>query len=156
MRLALASAFVLACPIAMPSMAAPAPQLFAERCAMCHQANGAGLPGQFPRLAGRVNGIAQTAPGRRYLALVLLNGMVGRIDVDGQAISGLMPSMAALKDQDLAAILTHVAQFGPPAKGKKPAAFTAAEIAAVRQSGSISSSAVSAERAKLVASGVLH
>lgn len=156
MRLALASAFVLAGATAVPSLAAPAPQLFAERCAMCHQADGTGLPGQFPRLAGRVSAIAQTTPGRHYLALVLLNGMVGRIEVDGQGISGLMPSMAALKDQDLADILNHVAKLGPPAKGKKPAAFTAAEIAGVRQSGSISSSAVGAERAKLVASGILH
>lgn len=138
-----------------PALAAPGPDLFAGRCAMCHQASGAGLPGQFPRLAGRVDVIAQTPPGRRYLALVLLNGMVGHIDVDGQGISGLMPAVAALPDQDLADILNHVVRLGPPAKGKKPAAFTAAEIAGIRAGGAIGPSATGAERAKLVASGVI-
>ena len=138
------------------STAAPAPQLFAERCAMCHQAGGAGLPGQFPRLAGRVNGIAQTAAGRRYLLLLLLNGMVGPIDVDGQRIAGLMPSMAALKDQEIADLLNHATQLGARAKNGKTAAFTAAEVAAVRRGGSIGPSAVHAERAKLVASGALR
>ena len=150
-----ASTVVLSAAVAMPAMAGTGPQLFAERCAMCHQASGAGLPGQFPRLAGRVDVIAQTLPGRRYLVLVLLNGMVGHIDVDAQVISGLMPSIAALPDQDLAEILNHVVRFGPPVKGKKPAAFTAAEIAAVRQGGAIGPSATAAERAKLVASGVV-
>ncbi|WP_174285675.1 cytochrome c [Sphingomonas bacterium] len=156
MRLAYALAISLAGAIAVPSLAAPAPQLFAERCAMCHQASGTGLPGQFPRLAGRVNGMAQTDPGRRYLILVMLNGMVGQIDVDGQRIIGLMPSMAALKDQDLADLLNHAIQLGAIAKGKKPAAFTAGEIAAIRKNGSIGPSAVHAERAKLVASGTVH
>ncbi len=150
---------VLLSAAAMPAVAAPgvAPgaELFAGRCAMCHQANGSGLPGQFPRLAGRVNVIAQAPSGRRYLALVLLNGMVGHIELDGQGISGLMPSVAALPDQDLADILNYVTRFGPPAKGKKPAVFTAAEIAGVRQSGAIGPTATGAERAKLVAGGVV-
>ncbi|WP_254604899.1 c-type cytochrome [Sphingomonas bacterium] len=152
-------AVVLTCSISLPSvasLAAPAPQLFAERCAMCHQANGAGLLGQFPRLAGRVNVIAQSPAGRRYLVLLLLNGMVGPIDVDSQHISGLMPSMAALKDEDIAAMLNYATQLGTPAKKGKIAAFSAAEIAVVRKGGSIGPSAVHAERAKLVASGALH
>ncbi len=152
---ALAAAVALSAVVTIPALAAPGSELFAGRCAMCHQANGAGLPGQFPRLAGRVNVIAQSPPGRHYLALVLLNGMLGSIDVDGQAISGLMPSIAALPDQDLADILNHVTRLGPPTKGKKPVAFTAAEIAAVRDSGSIGPSATGAERARLVASGVV-
>jgi cytochrome c553 len=139
---------------AAPAVAIPAPQLFAQRCAMCHQSNGAGLPNQFPRLAGRVSTIAQAAPGRRYLALVLLNGMVGKITADGQSISGLMPSMAALKDQEIADLLNHAAGLGAPPKGKKPAPFTAKEIATVRAGGTMSASAVSAERAKLPA-GIL-
>ena len=141
--------------MAAPAVAAAGPELFANRCAMCHQASGAGLSGQFPRLAGRVNVIAQTPPGRRYLVLVLLNGMVGSITVDGQGISGLMPSVAALPDQDLAELLNHAVRLGPPAKGKKPVPFTAAEIAEVRQSGAIGPSATAVERAKLVAAGVI-
>ena len=137
--------------LAVPAvaMAAPAPQLFAQRCAMCHQASGSGLPGQFPRLAGRAATISQTPAGRHYLAVVLLNGMVGRITSDDQPIAGLMPSMAALSDQQIADLLTHAIQLAPPAKGRKPAPFTAAEIAGVRKEGGIGSSAVAALRAKL-------
>lgn len=149
------AAVVLSVAVAAPAIAAAGPELFAGRCAMCHQTSGAGLTGQFPRLAGRVNVIAQTPPGRRYLALVLLNGMVGPITVDGQGISGLMPSVGALPDQDLVDLLNHAARLGPPAKGRKPAPFTAAEIAEVRQSGSIGPSGTALERAKLVAAGVI-
>ncbi|WP_254601792.1 c-type cytochrome [Sphingomonas bacterium] len=141
--------------LAGPANALPPAQLFAQRCAMCHQATGAGLPGQFPRIAGRAASIAQSPAGRHYLALVLLNGMVGTISADGRSVSGLMPSMAALPDGDIAAILTHVLTLGTPAKGKKPAAFTAAEIAAVRKEGGLSATAVGSERAKLAAKGLL-
>ena len=144
---------------AIPLVAAPSIQpgnrLFAQRCAMCHQSNGAGLPGQFPRLSGRVATLAQAKPGRRYLALVLLNGMVGPIKADGQSITGLMRSMGALPDQYLAAILNHVTSLGPPANGKKPAPFTAADIAAVRAEKGMSASAVAGERAKLAAAGLV-
>ena len=135
--------------------ALPPAQLFAQRCAMCHQASGTGLPGQFPRLSGRVASIAQNPTGRHYLAHLLLNGKVGTNSVDGQPINGLMPSMAAQTDADIAAILTHVITLGPPAKGKKPAAFTSAEIAAVRKEGGLSATAVGGERAKLAAKGLL-
>jgi hypothetical protein len=60
-----------------------------------------------------------------------------------------------LPDQDLADLLNHAAKLGPPPKGKKPAPFTAAEIAAVRHSGGIGPTATAAERTKLVAAGVI-
>jgi len=149
------TAILLAGAIVAPASAVPGPALFAQRCAMCHQADGNGLPSQFPRLAGRVATIAQTPGGRHYLALVLLNGMVGTIKADDQTIAGLMPSMAALKDQEIADLLNHAAGLRPPTKGKKPAPFTAAEIAAVRAGGTIGASAVAGERAKLAASGAI-
>jgi mono/diheme cytochrome c family protein len=141
--------------VALASTSAPAATLplFAQRCAMCHQANGAGLPGQFPRLSGRAATLAQSPAGRHYLVLVMLHGIVGSITVDGQPIAGLMPSMAALPDADLAAILNHIAQLAPPAHGKKPAPFTATEIAAARKAGSVGASGVATERAKLAAAG---
>ena len=137
------------------SLAASPAELFSQRCAMCHQASGAGLPGQFPRIASRVASIAQSKTGRHYLALIVLNGMVGSIDVDGQHITGLMPSMAALPDQSLADLLNHALQLAPAAKGKKPTVFTASEIAAVRKEGSIGPTAVGKERSKLSAAGLL-
>ena len=123
-------------------------QTFAAQCSMCHQAKGTGLPGQFPRLAGRVPQIASSPGGRRYLAMVLINGLYGPITVDGRAISGLMPAAGALSDQAIADVLNHVLTL--PGGAKKVAAFTAAEIAAVRAIGRKSGSEVAAERSRLV------
>jgi mono/diheme cytochrome c family protein len=116
---------------------------------MCHQSNAAGLPGQYPRLAGRVEPIARTPDGRRYLALVVLNGLTGSIQVDGKPIVGFMPPFAMLKDQEVADTLNYLTTL--QASGKKPALFTAAEIAKVRAEKRVPGSAVGAERQKLVA-----
>ena len=42
------------------------------QCAGCHQANGQGIPGAFPPLAGHVAEILSKAGGREYLIKVLL------------------------------------------------------------------------------------
>lgn len=142
---------VLACALVGVPVAATAtgPQTYATRCSMCHQPSGAGLPGSFPRLAGRVPVIARSADGRRYLAMVLLYGLYGPITVDGKPVSGLMPSMASLTDQAIADVLNHA--VGLQKAAAKVAPFTAAEIAAVRAGGRKSGSDVAAERGRLAA-----
>lgn len=132
----------------MPALAT-GQQTFSAQCSMCHQPNGAGLPGSFPRLAGRVPVIAGSPAGRRYLAMVLLYGLYGPIMVDGVRINGLMPSMTSLNDQAIADVLNHVITLQKPAR--KVAPFTSAEIAAVRAGAAKSSSEVAAERARLMA-----
>jgi len=122
---------------------------FSAQCSMCHQPDGAGLPGSFPRLAGRVPEIAGSPDGRRYLAMVLLYGMYGSITVDGKSISGLMPAAATLSDQAVADVLNHVLTLRKPAS--KLAPFTAAEIAAVRAGARKTGSDVATERARLAA-----
>lgn len=81
--------------------------LFAERCAACHQPGGEGAAGVAPPLRGSVwQRLGPAAP--RYLALVLLNGMTGKLDVDGQEFNGGMPIQSAQSDEELAALATHV------------------------------------------------
>ncbi|HEX7853425.1 MAG TPA: cytochrome c [Sphingobium sp.] len=142
--------------LSMVFLASPAlaggQQNFAARCSMCHQTTGAGLPGQFPRLSGRVAQIAASPDGRAYLTKVLLNGMFGSITVDGQPINGLMPGMGAMNDQDIADILNYVVSLK---KVGKPASFTAAEIARVRASGKMSASEVATERTRLATKGTI-
>ena len=72
--------------------AADGAAVFDNNCAFCHQAGGVGVPGQFPRLAGRVGAIAAKPEGKTFLPQVLLNGMSGRITVDGEQILGIMPA----------------------------------------------------------------
>jgi mono/diheme cytochrome c family protein len=118
--------------------------LFAQNCALCHQSAGAGLAGQFPRLAGRVGPISAKPAGRAYLIDVLTYGMVGTVSVDGQPIIGQMPSFASLPDEQVAAVLSYLQSLG----GAPKEAFTAAEVTAGRAKGMKSASDVLAERAK--------
>ena len=75
-------------------------------CAACHQANGQGLPGAFPPLAG--HGPELYVADRDYPILVLLYGVMGQIQVDGLPYNGLMPAHGHLGDAEIAAILNHV------------------------------------------------
>jgi mono/diheme cytochrome c family protein len=84
-------------------------QLFDNNCAICHQVGGKGVPGQFPRLAGRVSVIAARPEGRSFLISLMFNGMSGTVTVDGHKIVGVMPDFSAFSDDDLASILTYVA-----------------------------------------------
>ncbi len=115
---------------AQQAMAQASP-LYAQ-CQGCHQANGAGIPGVFPPLAGHVPEILAAKGGREYLIQVLLYGLQGQIAVKGAKYQGVMPAYAGLKDEEIAALLNHIAtQWG----NKFPTgqqAFTAAEVKAQR------------------------
>jgi mono/diheme cytochrome c family protein len=116
-----------------PATAAPQPDGAAayKRCAACHLATGAGVPGAFPPLAGNVRALAQSADGRKYMALVVIKGLSGPLTVEGKAYRGVMPAQGDLNDTAIAALLDHVVTN--VAKGKaRP--FTTAEIASARKS----------------------
>jgi mono/diheme cytochrome c family protein len=108
--------------------------VFDTNCSMCHQLGAAGVPGQFPRLAGRAGKIATTVAGRNYLERVVLSGMIGGITVDGtQIVGGVMPSFASLSDKDLADALDYIASLDDSGKLEwKGAVFTPADIARAR------------------------
>lgn len=125
--------------------------IFNQNCAMCHQSGGAGLSGQFPRLAGRIGPISAKPAGRAYLVDVLTYGMVGQVTVDGQPIIGMMPPFASLPDEQVAAVLSYLQSLG----GAPKESFSAAEITAGRAKDKKSGSEVMAERQGLVASGVV-
>lgn len=127
-------------------------QTYATKCAMCHQPDGAGLAGQFPRLNGRAAQIAASPDGRALLGKILLNGMYGTIKVDGKTMTGLMPPMPMLTDQDAADVLNYVVALRKG--GKAPAPFKAAEIAKLRAA-RLSSAAVGTERNRLAGTGIV-
>jgi len=90
-----------------PAQAASAPgaDLYGQRCAMCHQANGKGMSGAFPPLADSsvVNGDPH------YLARVVLYGLQGRIVVNGQTYSSSMAGLAgSMNDAQIAQVLTYI------------------------------------------------
>jgi mono/diheme cytochrome c family protein len=99
--------------------------VYGTRCAACHQADGKGIPGAFPPLAGSPWPTGEaTVPIR-----IVLGGLQGPIDVLGATYQGVMPAFASqLSDAEIAAVLTHVrANFGNTA-----GPITEAQVAEVR------------------------
>lgn len=81
-------------------------KLFARTCQQCHQANGKGVPGVYPVLAG-----SPWVLGREdRLANLLILGMSGPLVVLDHNYNGNMPTVGMWKDRDIAAVLTYVRQ----------------------------------------------
>ena len=78
--------------------------LFAGTCSVCHQANGAGLPGVFPPLAK--SDFLAADVGRATRAV--LQGLTGKVTVNSQEYNSVMPPMNQLNDDEVANILTYV------------------------------------------------
>ncbi|MBX2879119.1 MAG: c-type cytochrome [Granulosicoccus sp.] len=78
--------------------------IYAANCVGCHQGTGLGIQGAFPPLAA--SEWVLTDP--QIPAQVLLLGMRGPIEVAGQSYSGVMPAMAHLPDDELAAVLNYI------------------------------------------------
>jgi len=80
-----------------------------RRCAACHLPDGAGVPGAYPPLAGRLGKLAGTPQGRRYLIAVVERGLMGSIKAAGQVYSNVMPAQGpALDSAQVAAVLNYV------------------------------------------------
>lgn len=108
--------------------------VYLQNCAMCHQATGAGLPGAFPPLTPHAAQLAQLPDGRAYLIDLLLYGLLGPIEVAGQAYNNVMPPLGSkLSDPEVAAVLNYVLhawENGAALGHFLP--ITAAEVAAAR------------------------
>ncbi|MCZ6486336.1 MAG: c-type cytochrome [Acidobacteria bacterium] len=80
-------------------------QLFANYCNSCHPDGRPGNQAGSPPLAGN----AFLARDPVYAVLVLLNGLQGPIEVDGQSYSGMMPPWSyLLSDKEIAALDSHI------------------------------------------------
>jgi mono/diheme cytochrome c family protein len=100
-------------PAGAPSEAAEAVSgaaVFNGHCAACHQANGRGLPGVFPPLAGSEFANGDSA----RLVRLVLHGLTGPVTVAGATFNGAMPAWQdQLTDAQIAAVLTYVrSSFG--------------------------------------------
>jgi mono/diheme cytochrome c family protein len=104
---------------------------FQANCAVCHGAKGLGQPSLAPPLTSYPARYASIAEGRRQLAMTVLNGMFGGIEVDKKHYDFKMPDFTALDDGALATVLNFVVfdLDGAPSDIKP---LTAAEIAAER------------------------
>ncbi|MFT7033930.1 MAG: glucose/arabinose dehydrogenase/mono/diheme cytochrome c family protein [Cyclobacteriaceae bacterium] len=92
-----------------PMRVAAGAKLYNNYCGACHMANGKGDGSRFPPIAGSnwVKG------DQKRLIDIVLNGLSGPIEVNGQPYDGNMPALDYLEDEQIAQILTYVRkEFG--------------------------------------------
>lgn len=100
-------------------------QVFASRCAACHQPAGTGLPGLAPPLAGSPWVLGDDAT----MLKIVLSGLQGPIELAGQRWDGAMPAWGtSLTDAEIAAVVTHVRRSW----GNDASPVDAARVAEVR------------------------
>jgi len=99
--------------------------LYASRCQVCHQPDGAGVPGAFPPLVGAelVNGPPEA------VVLIILHGLTGPVTVRGGSYNGAMPGWRdILSDAEIAAVASYIRQWDQ----NDAAAVTPELVAALR------------------------
>lgn len=97
-------------------------------CVNCHQADGRGVPGVFPPLAGNPH---VTEGDGSYVARTILHGRTGRLEIDGQVFDTTMPPVGVqqgLTDAEVAAAATYVRN----AWGNQASAVTVDQVRAAR------------------------
>lgn len=95
-------------------------------CLQCHQGDGKGLSGQFPPLAASEY---VTGDPRRFAA-ILINGIAGPFNVNGQPYNSQMPAWKdSYSDEELAAVMTYVRN----SFGNKAAPVAKSVVEAVRK-----------------------
>src|SRR5437868_832581 len=102
-------------------------KIFLANCATCHQANGLGVPGQYPPLAGS----EFTTGGSRRPGMIVLKGLQGPVTVKGQKFGSavMQPWDKTLTDQKIADVLTYERSDW----GNSASPVTAEQIAALRK-----------------------
>lgn len=99
-------------------------KIYDQYCVVCHQVSGQGVPNAFPPIVQTdyVSGNTERLIG------IVLNGLTGEIEVNGEVYNGVMVAHNFLSDAEVADVITYVrSNFGNDAP-----AVTAEEVAAVR------------------------
>ena len=100
--------------------------VYVQRCMVCHQQDGGGVPHLNPPLDG-----ASTVKGKdkSRLISIILKGMTDRVEIDGEYYSNNMASHADLNDQQIADVLNYIRNNW---SNKVPTPVTPAEVKSVR------------------------
>ena len=93
-------------------------------CVACHQADGKGLAGAFPPLAGS----DYLLKDRTRAIATVVHGKTGPITVNNQQYDSVMPPMSQLSDEEIANVVTYISNNW----GNKGWRVAAADVAQVR------------------------
>ncbi|MFN9782249.1 MAG: c-type cytochrome [Sphingobacteriales bacterium] len=99
-------------------------EVYTGNCLSCHMENGKGLPGSFPTLVNK----EYVGGDKKKLIGIVLNGLEGEINVDGQSYNNVMAAYEYFSDEQVADVLTYIRN----SFGNKYASVTPAEVKAVR------------------------
>jgi len=101
-------------------------KIYMTRCMSCHQANGNGISGVFPPL----DGTEWVVGDKGRIIRIVLDGMMGEVEVQGIVYSGAMPPWKTfLKDDEVAAVLNYIRNSW----NNEADEITAEEVALVRE-----------------------
>lgn len=97
----------------LPSQSAeivhPGKAVYTKYCLTCHQSDGSGVPGMHPPLGPGT--WVEKDP--QELVAIMMKGLSGKIEVDGEEYKNFMPSHAKLTDEEIADVLTYIrSSFG--------------------------------------------
>jgi mono/diheme cytochrome c family protein len=99
-------------------------KVYYDRCLTCHQVDGGGVQNMNPPLIKTKYVLGD----KTQLITVVLKGLQGNIDIEGDIYHNVMPANPDLTDQQIADVLTFVRNsFGNKAKS-----VSTAEVKAVR------------------------
>jgi mono/diheme cytochrome c family protein len=99
-------------------------KIYIKSCMVCHQADGAGVPGLNPPL-GKTDWVTGD---KKRLINIVLKGLETEIEVNGEVYANPMPAQPQLTDQEIADVLTYIRKNF----GNKASAVTPAEVKAQR------------------------
>lgn len=87
----------------------PGKAVYTKYCLVCHQADGSGVPGMHPPLGPG----SWTGRDPQELIAMMMKGLSGKIEVNGEVYNGFMPSQAHLTDEEMADVLSYIrSSFG--------------------------------------------
>lgn len=98
------------------AIAADGGQLYSQNCAGCHGANGQGIPGVFPPLAGNPR-----MQDEAYVVKAIRQGISGPLEVGGQTYNGVMPAMPQISEAGARAIAAYTRELGGTPTAATPA-----------------------------------
>lgn len=92
-----------------PEKVHPGKAVYEKYCLTCHQADGSGVPNMHPPLTPG----SWVGNDPNELIAIMMKGLSGKIEVNGEVYKNYMPSHAQLTDEEIADVLSYVrSSFG--------------------------------------------
>ena len=98
--------------------------VYKQTCLACHQADALGVQNMNPPLVKTKYVLGD----KKVLVQIVLKGMTGEIEIDGETYHNVMAPHSDLSDQQVADVLTYIRN----SFGNKASAISPAEVKAIR------------------------